>query len=756
MVTLFLILLTGVFPALGAEAQEDGTFRVDLLDSPVYGKSGFSPDDLAWYAGSPGRITREAMEMAGWKQVKDAAEKSFYQGLGSLSPAGKKTFLSPYGRPAEEFSLLIPFTVSPRTLQGLRGDFRMMPALFLASLGDNWEIFLNGCLLRREMHLYQGAIISHRQQRSVAFPLDKRLLREGENTLFLRVVGDPSSRATGFFRAGPYYLGSYDENPWAFDAALTAALTAVYLFIGVYFLFSFLCRRKESYRFFFAAFSLLLGACSLARGTVVYAVIPDTTVLRKIELFSLYLLAPALIMFVETYCRGRIFLITKIYSALYAALAVSVLFFSYQFAQDTLLLWQAASVATTGIFLFCDAFLLFREAARAAAAGPRGLPRRGLFGETLPPPPAGYLVIGAAAALAACQLDIYDAAVWKKNLELSRPVLFVFTVAAALLMARRFSALCQFQERVILRARKAMNRPLADWIMAWDRDPEMMPAEKPRRAILFTGIRHFTTLTESLPPQELYQFLRLLNEEMMRPLFAYEGQGARAFTARFTGGGGMHVFADPAAALKTALAFRANLREFNKKIPRLVRNAPPHLRAEIGCGLAFGPVLLGIMGHSRRLDYTPLGDTVNLASRLEGLTRTYHTPVLFHEDFYASLRPEDFVTRRVDRIRVKDRTVDLYEEFSANNPRVRDLKLALIPKLRELQEMYFSGKDWPLAMRLAREMHNQYAALVLKYHLGSGSPADCLPALYYRRMRYLSARPGLLAQWDGAYTLPRT
>jgi class 3 adenylate cyclase len=267
---------------------------------------------------------------------------------------------------------------------------------------------------------------------------------------------------------------------------------------------------------------------------------------------------------------------------------------------------------------------------------------------------------------------------------------------------------------------------------------------------MFTDIRNFTHLSEKMSPPILMDFLRSLNEMMAKPLFEYEDQGFAAYTDKFIGDGTMNIFADPVIALKAAVGLRSQLRLFNANPGSFFPHAPEGLHVEVGTGITYGLVNLGVMGHSRRLDYTPIGDTVNLASRLESLTKEYHIPIILDDGFYKGLDPGTPWLRHIDRVRVagKDQPVDIYEEYSCNDTPVRDLKLKQLAKFRELQDLYFSGKNWKDAILLAGE-------LLKEWENGFTSQADELPRIYRQRMEMISANPERLARWDGVYSFTR-
>jgi hypothetical protein len=217
----------------------------------------------------------------------------------------------------------------------------------------------------------------------------------------------------------------------------------------------------------------------------------------------------------------------------------------------------------------------------------------------------------------------------------------------------------------------------------------------------------------------------------------------------------MNIFTDPNVALETAVGIRGQLKKFNQSPRRFFKEAPEGFRVNIGIGIAYGPITLGIMGHSRRVDYTPIGDTVNLASRLENLTKEYLVSLIINDALYGAVDQSRFDLRHIDRVRVKGRKhpVDIYEEFSADPVPVRDFKRKMLPRLAELQEMYFSGRNWKDAVRLGRDMARISLEAAKRY--GRTGPVDYLPFIYVKRMRAVMKDPDLSARWDGVYTFER-
>lgn len=186
--------------------------------------------------------------------------------------------------------------------------------------------------------------------------------------------------------------------------------------------------------------------------------------------------------------------------------------------------------------------------------------------------------------------------------------------------------------------------------------------------ILFSDIRGFTSLSESMTPRENFSFINSYLKEMEPVLFQSHG-----FIDKYIGDAIMAIFPTGADdALCAALAMLRRLRGFNADRRR---NGAPAIG--IGIGLNTGLAMVGAVGGSHRMETTVISDAVNLASRIESLTKLYDVPLLISEHALYSLKnPAAHDIRFVDRVRVKgkEQPQSVYEVFDADPSGLRIAK----------------------------------------------------------------------------------
>ncbi len=178
-----------------------------------------------------------------------------------------------------------------------------------------------------------------------------------------------------------------------------------------------------------------------------------------------------------------------------------------------------------------------------------------------------------------------------------------------------------------------------------------------RVSVLFSDIRRWTSLSEDLAPAELFEFLNNYLGRMGKAIDEHGG-----FIDKYIGDAIMALFDDAHtdSALDAAIAMRRSLAAFNRE-----RVAAGLLPIENGIGVHAGDVVMGTVGFASRIDPTAIGDAVNLASRVEGMTKEYGVPVLITRAAIDQLaHPERYTLRLVSdsvKVRGKDDPIAIYE-----------------------------------------------------------------------------------------------
>ena len=249
-------------------------------------------------------------------------------------------------------------------------------------------------------------------------------------------------------------------------------------------------------------------------------------------------------------------------------------------------------------------------------------------------------------------------------------------------------------------------------------------------SVMFADLRDFTPLAESLEPRTVIELLNRFFASMELPILQAGG-----FVDLFAGDEIKVLFdasASPADAIRAGIAMWRSLDELNE---RSITLGQPELR--MGIGVSTGSVVLGTVGGPNRIQCSVVGDTVNLASRIEQLTKIYRARFLIGAHTVHSLaESREFAIRKVDRVAVKGKNApfDIYEVIDAETPQRAGAKLATRLILHSAMKRYF-GREFK-------------AALALFEQACAEDPEDVVPTIFTERCaRYLKAPPP--ADWQG-------
>lgn len=255
-------------------------------------------------------------------------------------------------------------------------------------------------------------------------------------------------------------------------------------------------------------------------------------------------------------------------------------------------------------------------------------------------------------------------------------------------------------------------------------------------SILFADIRSYTALTESLAPEEVVVLLNRYFEAMVDVIFDHRGT-----LDKFIGDAIMAVFGSPITqedhaqrAVATALGMQQQLTHFNQQQQR-----QGHPTLQIGIGINSDNVITGNIGSSKRMEFTAIGDGVNLTSRIESATKYYGCSIIISENTYALCKDTLWV-RELDYVcvRGKSQPVHLYEVLGLRSH-------PLSPSQQEHITLYTQGRALYQQRKFDRAIET-FSQLLRQ------SPDDQATRLYLERCQRLQQEPPS-NNWDGAWQL---
>ncbi|MEO0473396.1 MAG: adenylate/guanylate cyclase domain-containing protein [Bacteroidota bacterium] len=257
-------------------------------------------------------------------------------------------------------------------------------------------------------------------------------------------------------------------------------------------------------------------------------------------------------------------------------------------------------------------------------------------------------------------------------------------------------------------------------------------------SVFFSDIRDYTTLSEQMTPQQNFIFLN-----------AYLGRVGpviktnRGFVNQYFGDGIMALFMSneqglhsPSDSVHAAVEMHQELRRYNDERLKKGRNS-----IKIGIGIHTGPLMLGVIGDSKRMDVGVVSDTVNTASRMEGLTKFYGAPIIISHPTFEGMDDHDaFNYRYLGKVQVKGKKepLGIYDVFDGDLPEIAEHKLHTLKTFSEGMEAYFR-REFVLAKKAFADILAQ-------------NPQDKSARYYFNQASYY-AENGAPEGWNGVETM---
>lgn len=286
-----------------------------------------------------------------------------------------------------------------------------------------------------------------------------------------------------------------------------------------------------------------------------------------------------------------------------------------------------------------------------------------------------------------------------------------------------------------------MTQELAERLLE-NPDAAKMGGDRKEVSVLFSDIRSYTTITETLTAEEVVEMLNKYFESMVDAVFQHKGT-----LDKYIGDAIMAVFGSPLPledhawmAVQTAVDMRHRLARFNAE-----RDAQNQIPIKIGIGINSDTVISGNIGSSKRMEFTAIGDGVNLGSRLEGASKQYGTDIVISEYTYQRClehgHANDFWVRELDKIKVKGKTkpVSIYEVVGLSSDAIPDQKKRII-------QIYQDGLSY-YRDRKFRKALNEFATVIEEI-----DSRDKASLLHMDRCQHWMQNPPP-DDWDQSWTL---
>ncbi|AOY79555.1 GAF domain-containing protein [Moorena producens JHB] len=280
-----------------------------------------------------------------------------------------------------------------------------------------------------------------------------------------------------------------------------------------------------------------------------------------------------------------------------------------------------------------------------------------------------------------------------------------------------------------------MTQELAEELLKLD--DHKLGGDRKEVSVLFSDIRGYTALTESLNAEEVVGMLNDYFESMVDAIFEYKGT-----LDKYIGDAIMAVFGSPLPqedhawrAVQTALEMRRRLKDFNQQRVKAKRKP-----LKIGIGINSDSVISGNMGSTKRMEFTSIGDGVNLGARLETASKQYGCDILISENTYRAC-VDQIWARELDKVIVKGKTkpVSIYELVGLKSEPISEYKARII-------EHYYKGRQYYLQRQFALAM-GEFGTILEKY-----DKHDQASVLHLNRcQRFLQEPPN--HDWDGGWKL---
>ncbi|WCL48518.1 adenylate/guanylate cyclase domain-containing protein [Leptospira sp. GIMC2001] len=621
-----------------------------------------------------------------------------------------------------------------RTTVWYKAEFRLSHkirnslSIRLGEINDRDRVYLNGELIGSSGDWDSIKPQAYDKQRVYDIPI--HTIRQNETNILLIEVKGYFQNEMGIYR-DRLEIGPTRSlvRSFYFENTFQILILMVYLTVGAYFLLFFIRRRNDRENLYFSIFIFSLLVYSVLRTQWKYEFAIDFHSLKRIQYSALWLLFPTFYYFLRHYFKlkvntwlkwwDRFAIVTNI---------INLVCIFYIYTIDSTETWDYINNTiiqpTWLVYTFGSLILLgieIRHSNRDA-----------------------MLMLGSFFVLIVCTvLDVLSARAMI-NLPTSSTATFgfiLFVLSMALILANRFVRLHDETEKLnvdLTNFNEASSRFVPfEFLNLLEKksilDVKLGDQIQKDLTVLFSDIRAFTNLSETMTPQENFQFINSYLGRMGPIIRNHNG-----FIDKYIGDAVMALFSVSVEdAIDASIAMQIKVREHN--IERIQRG---HQAIQIGIGIHKGGLMLGTIGESQRMEGTVISDTVNLASRLESLTKMYGASILVSEVSINSIDQQsnlsNYKNRFVDKVRVKGKTqaIAIYEFYGGDSEDTIESKEKSKNDFGQALDLYYSKKF--------KESSDFFARIY-------ESNGDLLAKIYTQRSE-LNLANGVDVNWDGITT----
>ncbi|ULH28667.1 adenylate/guanylate cyclase domain-containing protein [Leptospira weilii] len=626
---------------------------------------------------------------------------------------------------------------------------KLPTAIYFPSVGESWELYLNGFLIRKEKFLKQtdGGDVTpsiRRSLRSVTLPIPFGVLKQGKNTILLCIIGESDQTPYiqndhfGFYNASGYKISPLQGIYQSSSEYFYVFLYATYFIFGVYYIFFYAIRKRDLYYLYFGLFLFISSVYFFSSSDLIFKKFInlnsqiDSSPFFRAEYSSLTLIFPFFYYFLKDYFyqKERSSVISNFFTVLLIGLFFAILISPFSWVQVVLKISQISMVF---FLIYILSFLI--QAVRKKKQD------------------SGKILTGIFVCIVFGMCDLLNSIF--KILEFHYsffPIVYLFFVVTIIsILILKYVRLYKDMELIneeLSNQRNAFYRFVpVDFIRILDKESPVSISignnKEKSMTILSSDIRNFTNILETISPNRTIAFLNSYLSEMEK--IVYEAAG---FVDQYSGDALLALFADynervekenfnsADNAVEAALKMMSVVR--SKKIQKSF-SIPSEWNLEIGIGINTGSLILGTVGSERRIDTNVVGDAIRLTSKLQSLTYLYQGRILISHHTYLRLhRMSEIGIRMIDSAFVKGRSqpVDIYEVFESDPDEMKEFKLRTLDLLSQGIFEYRSGK-FGEATKIFKQLYHE-------------EPRDNLSKIYLKRCKLYSSKP-LEKNWDGIF-----